>query len=119
MGGMPDDPDNDPFHPPEVPIEVQCLHCGETYDSWRIEWREVLCDDGKVHGFWCCPIAGCDGRGFGFDILPTDPNYQDEHGGWVSDDDEDLDEFGEFDDLPFDPGENGKDHGTSGEDMPF
>ena len=54
--------------------------------------------DGKLHGFWCCPIPGCDGRGFGFDILPTDPEYQDERGGWVSFDDE-GDEDDQGDDL--------------------
>jgi len=26
--------------------------------------------------------------GFGFDILPTDPEYRDERGGWVMDDEE-------------------------------
>ena len=39
------------------------------------------------HGFWCCPTPGCDGKGFGFDIFPTDPDYRDEEGNlmWVSD----------------------------------
>jgi hypothetical protein len=108
---MPDDPDTDPFAPPEISTEVCCIHCGETYDSWQIEWRVETCSDGKEHGFWCCPIPGCDGKGFGFDILPTDPNYQDERGGWCYDGAEDeewgddpepaLDlELGE--DLPFD-----------------
>src|SRR5438552_1727941 len=27
-----------------------------------------------VEGFWCCPVPGCSGTGFGFDILPVDPN---------------------------------------------
>ena len=88
------DPNNDPFHPPELPIEVECLHCGQEYDSYLIEWREELDAEGKVHGFWCCPTPGCDGKGFGFDILPTDPDYRDERGGWVSFDDED-EEFDE------------------------
>ncbi len=33
-------------------------------------------------------MPGCDGIGFGFDLLPTDPDYQDEHGGWIHDEDE-------------------------------
>lgn len=82
------DPDADPFRPPAVPTEVQCIHCGRDYDSYLIEWREELDADGKVHGFWCCPMPGCDGKGFGFDILPTDPEYRDERGGWVAFDDD-------------------------------
>jgi len=89
-------PDADPFRPPEIPTEVRCLHCDEEYDSYRIEWREEVGADGQWHGFWCCPTPGCDGKGFGFDILPTDPTYQDERGGWVSFDEED-DEFDEED----------------------
>lgn len=84
----------DPFGPPAANVPVSCLHCGEEYDSWRIEWRILQDAEGRRHGSWCCPIPGCDGKGFGFDILPTDPNYRDEHGGWVEfdDDDEDFDD---------------------------
>jgi hypothetical protein len=85
---MPPNRDSDPFAPPAIPTEVCCLHCGETYDSWQIEWRMLDDADGIERGFWCCPIHGCDGKGFGFDILPTDPEYQDERGGWVFFDDE-------------------------------
>jgi hypothetical protein len=36
------------------------------------------------------PIEGCDGKGFGFDIFPIDPDYRDENGDKMwSDDDED------------------------------
>jgi hypothetical protein len=91
-------PDKDPFGPPAVSTVVQCLHCGEQYDSYRIEWRISHDADGNPHGFWCCPIPGCNGIGFGFDILPIDPHYRDEHGGWSMSDDED-DEFDEFDEL--------------------
>jgi hypothetical protein len=88
---------DDPFAPPEIPREVGCLHCGETYESYLIEWRVESLANGGEQGFWCCPTPGCDGKGFGFDILPTDVNYQDEHGGWIhSDDDADEDDvFGE------------------------
>ena len=88
----PFDSQGDPFGPPEVSIEVGCLHCGETFDSYLIEWRVETDADGKQHGFWCCPTPDCDGRGFGFDIFPTDPEYQDERGGWVWCDEEEFDE---------------------------
>lgn len=80
-------PENDPFAPPAVATEVRCLHCGETYESYLIRWEERETERG-IRGFWVCPIPGCDGAGFGFDILPTDPNYRDENGGWVYFDDE-------------------------------
>lgn len=99
---MSDDSQSDPFAPPEMSTEVCCIHCGETYDSWQIEWRVLADSTGKERGFWCCPMPGCDGMGFGFDILPTDPHYQDEHGGWVYDDDseeEDDDEEVEWEEV--------------------
>ena len=86
------DPDADPFKPPAIPTEVSCLHCGREYDSYLIEWRVETSCDGSQHGFWCCPTPGCDGRGFGFDILPTDPEYRDERGGWVMDDEDEEDD---------------------------
>jgi len=93
------DPSADPFRPPEMPTEVACLHCGRQYESYLIEWREQIDEKGQVEGFWCCPTPGCGGAGFGFDILPTDPTYCDERGGWVQCDvDEEYDEF-EDDDL--------------------
>jgi len=98
------DPESDPFKPPAIPTEVGCIHCGEEYDSYRIEWRIFTLDDGRQHGFWCCPILGCDGKGFGFDIFPTDPEYRDENGEtmYVDTDDE---ENGDEDDTDFDNGE--------------
>ena len=74
-----------PFHPPAISTLVSCLHCGQEYDSFRIEWRIEPSADGQPHGFWCCPVAGCDGKGFGFDIFPVDPDFQDERGGWFAD----------------------------------
>jgi|GEM_PF-3243139 len=105
---------SDPFAPPEVSTEVCCIHCGEMYDSWQIEWRVLKNEHGQEQGFWCCPIAGCDGMGFGFDILPTDPDYQDERGGWVEfdddgeeedDDDDDSEEWEEVDGVDIVSGE--------------
>lgn len=71
------------------------------YDSYRIEWRIEPNRNGVPRGGWCCPIEGCDGKGFGFDILPTDPHYRDENGElmWCDDGDE---EDQECDDLPED-----------------
>jgi len=80
--------ENDPFRPPDIPILVQCLHCGQEYDSYLIEWVEEP-GDCDLPGFWCCPVEGCSGKGFGFDILPVDPDYRDERGGWASFDEED------------------------------
>ena len=88
-------PENDPFSPPAISTVVHCIHCGEEYDSYRIEWRVERDLDGQAHGFWCCPMADCDGKGFGFDIFPVDPEYRDENGElmWCSDDEDDEDEF--------------------------
>src|SRR5437868_4184897 len=103
------DPQSDPFRPPPTPTSVGCIHCGNEYDSSLIEWRVQTRPDGSQQGFWCCPVPGCDGMGFGFDILPTDPAYQDEHGGWIQDDDEEDDSdfetngFTEHADEPPDP----------------
>jgi hypothetical protein len=91
------DPSGDPFGPPEVSVEVECLHCGQRYESYLIEWRIATDADGKQHGFWCCPTPGCGGMGFGFDIFPTDPNYCDERGGWISNDEDDEDQYDEDD----------------------
>ena len=91
-GYDPLDADADPFGPPAIPTLVGCLHCGEEYESYRIEWRVLRDSEGRPHGFWCCPIPGCDGKGFGCDIFPVDPTYRDERGGWVYDDEEEPDE---------------------------
>jgi hypothetical protein len=91
--------ENDPFRPPDIPVLVQCIHCGQEYDSYLIEWVEEPGDDG---GFWCCPVEGCDGKGFGFDIFPVDPEYQDERGGWCYSEDEDEDDEDEDDWEPDD-----------------
>ncbi len=92
------DPETDTFRPPTISTLVGCLHCGQEYDSYRIEWRIENDADGRPHGFWCCPIPGCGGCGFGFDIFPVDPEYRDENGNlmWNSDEEaDDADEDGE------------------------
>lgn len=64
---------DDPFCPPEQPCQVRCLHCGQEYSSDRIIWRP----EGD-QGFWCCPVEGCGGMGFGFDIFPVDAGIWDD-----------------------------------------
>ena len=122
------DPQADPFRPPKLSTIVHCIHCGEEYDSYRIEWRVELCDDGRNHGFWCCPIEGCDGRGFGFDIFPVDPEYRDEHGNkmWSDDEDEDEEDYPEEELPPDNPAPEPNGHNGSGrvdpineEDIPW
>jgi len=100
MAYDPLNPDNDPFGPPAISTIVHCIHCGEEYDSYKIEWRVERDADGVPHGFWCCPIAGCDGKGFGFDIFPIDPEYRDENGElmWCGDEEDEDEELAEFDD---------------------
>jgi hypothetical protein len=107
----------DPFAPPKVPCVVCCIHCGSTYDSWRIIWRDMPGE--AIEGAWCCPIPGCDGIGFRFDIHPVDPKWESEHGGdsplnadfdeddcdetWSFDEDDEEsedDEFESFDETP-------------------
>jgi hypothetical protein len=120
------DPDRDPFRPPAIPTLVGCIHCGQEYDSYRIEWRIEPDAEGRPHGWWCCPIPGCDGKGFGFDILPVDPNYQDERGGWIHDDEdiEDDEESEESEDAEAEPFQGGgrpidEPNGDGEESIPF
>jgi hypothetical protein len=112
----PPDRDADPFAPPKIPTEVCCLHCGAEYDSYLIEWRVETKADGSQEGFWCCATPGCGGVGFGFDLLPTDPTYQDEHGRWAYDEDDEDDcdvESNGFSENPEQPPEIGD------EEIPF
>lgn len=88
--------ERDPFRPPTVPVMVHCLHCDQEYESYLIHWVDET-TEADIPGFWCCPTPGCDGKGFGFDIFPVDPDYRDEQGNlmWTEDDgdeDEDYDE---------------------------
>lgn len=103
--------DTDLFAPPAIPTLVGCLHCHEEYESYLIEWRVERNSSGQIEGIWRCPTPGCDAIGFGFDILPCDPTYQDEHGGWIQND-EAEDEFDdEFEPPPSDSGKS-----TDGDD---
>jgi hypothetical protein len=87
------DPANDPFSPPAISTVVRCIHCSEEFDSHEIQWRVEHDADGQAFGFWCCPRTGCQGKGFGFDIFPVDPEYRDENGElmWCSGDESEFD----------------------------
>jgi hypothetical protein len=90
---------DDPFRPPDIPIEVHCIHCGEEYESYLIKW--VPDDKDPSDGFWSCPTPGCDGIGFCFDIWPTDPDWRDENGEKVVFFDDHEDDDGEYDEDEF------------------
>lgn len=78
----------DPFRPPEEPCMVRCLHCGQEYLSSQIVW----CD-----GFWSCPVEGCGGAGYQFDIHPLDSSL------WGDDEEDDDEDFDEDDDEEDEP----------------
>lgn len=94
------DPAADCFRPPVLSTLVGCLHCGEVYESYLIEWRIERDGDGRQFGSWCCPISGCVGRGFGFDIFPIDQDWTDENGERMWDDDDD--DYDDDDDDDYD-----------------
>ena len=73
---LPKEAMDDPFRPPEEPCMVRCLHCSQEYLSSQIVW----CD-----GFWSCPVEGCGGAGYQFDIHPLDSSL------WGGDEEEDED----------------------------
>jgi len=86
------DPNSDPFRPPATATRVFCLHCDEEFQSDSLQWKTSQGQNGGVQGFWICPTPGCQGKGFGFDIMPVDPNYRDERGGWVYFDEDEVEE---------------------------
>lgn len=51
----------DPFGPPEIPVECECVHCEQKFQS-----NTMVYD--RQGGFWTCPVDECDGTGFGMDI---------------------------------------------------
>ena len=79
-----------PFAPPAGSIEVECIHCGEIFDSWQMQLRNEGPDNEPA---WCCPTPGCDGLGFCFDVWPTDREWRDENGELVWHEDADETEF--------------------------
>jgi hypothetical protein len=69
----------DTCRPPTAATLVKCQRCGQEYDTTRIEERF---DGDADRPQWCCPIAGCSGRSFGFNILPVNRQYHIEEGDW-------------------------------------
>ena len=95
---------DDYFAPPKEPCECYCLHCQRIFMSDGIWFQRVIGSKDGMNGFWLCPTPNCDGKGFTFDIYPTDPEHP-ANDGWVDDDgedefDEELEE--EFNDIPAD-----------------
>ena len=57
----------DPFAPyPKSNVLMECLLCGSKFEERLITWRKL-----KHDWLWCCPQAGCDGTGIGYDIFPV------------------------------------------------
>lgn len=89
---------SDAFSPPAQPCECFCLHCGRTFMSSRMWLQRVRGARDGFAGFWMCPTPNCGGKGFTFDIFPTDANHP-ANAGWVDlGDDEEID-AGEEGDL--------------------
>jgi hypothetical protein len=64
-------------------------------DMW---FQRVIGDPSGFKGFWMCPTPNCDGKGFTFDIFPTDPEHP-ANDGWVDDDDGEDEDDPELDFL--------------------
>ncbi len=58
---LPDVARDDPFGPPAHSRPVKCLHCGRTFDSALMTWDPLT-------ESWGCPMPGCDGKGYGYDL---------------------------------------------------
>jgi hypothetical protein len=57
----------DPFAPyPKSNVLMECLQCGSKFEERLVTWRKL-----KHDWLWCCPTAGCDGTGIGYDIFPV------------------------------------------------
>lgn len=116
---------DDWFRPPAIPIEVECVECGEVYESSKMRWVP----DGGPPGYagaWCCPTPGCGGAGFLFDIWPTDPEWRDENGNRVcfESEEESFYEQQRFMDMmaaggPVDTGDIEPKYITDDDDIPF
>lgn len=88
-------PQDDAMGPPATPVEVECIHCGSVYMSDKIRWQPDA--NGPGGGWWTCPVAGCDGAGFCFDIFPTDPKVAEQFGvhAWEGEESEKFDPSGD------------------------
>jgi hypothetical protein len=100
QGDPADGPDGpvDHFAPPTEPCECWCLHCRRTFMSTGIWFQRIIAGPPGLDGFWMCPTPNCDGKGFTFDIYPTDPDHPG-NDGWCDDDGDDGEAWDEDDDL--------------------
>lgn len=93
----------DCFAPPAVACECYCLHCRRTFMSSAMWFQRIRNPRGEaLDGFWMCPTPNCDGKGFSFDIFPTDPDHP-ANDGWFSCDEFDDEEQWLDDDEDEDP----------------
>lgn len=106
--------ESDPFGPPRIACECYCLHCRRTFMSDEIWFQRIKnAQAGKLDGFWMCPTPNCDGKGFTFDIFPTDPDHPANEGWYDGEDEEDEEWDAEVDaaasaealDFEYDPDE--------------
>ena len=87
-----DNAHGDCFAPPDEPCECYCLHCRRTFMSSAMWFQRIRNPRGEeLDGFWMCPTANCDGKGFSFDIFPTDPDHP-ANEGWFSCDEAEVDD---------------------------
>jgi hypothetical protein len=122
---LPKEAMDDPFCPPAEPVQVECIHCGMRYTSDQIVW--IKSGD---QGFWRCPVEGCDGAGFGFDIFPVDDPIisgrdEDNDFGLTDDEESELDEDDDLQDDDDDDegsdlggGDGGLTDDDGGDDLP-
>ena len=112
----------DCFAPPKEPCECWCLHCRRTFMSDQMWFQRVINARNGLDGFWMCATANCDGKGFTFDIFPTDPDHP-ANAGWVDDDaDEDDDDDSDDPDAEYDADEAkykqlDEEHGDEDDDL--
>jgi hypothetical protein len=66
-------------------------------------FQKVVGDKNGFAGFWMCPTPNCDGKGFTFDIFPTDPDHPANEGWSYDDEDEEFDDDEEFPGASADP----------------
>jgi len=76
-----------------IPVNAIACIAGGVFMSDQIWFQRVINARDGLDGSGLCPTPNCDGKGFTFDIFPTDPNHP-ANEGWHFDDDfdEDLDD---------------------------
>jgi hypothetical protein len=83
MFGSVDSHEDDGMGPPDVPVQVECWHCGTKYSSsemvraYRPRCQAALVDmlgrgAETLEPIWWCKHSDCDGGGFGHDIHPVE-----------------------------------------------